>query len=489
MKFLKKYPVFLLLLAVFFCLHGLVENYELIYIKSLALTFFYTILFIAVVYFLLKLILKNKIYTALVTFLSCGYILFFGAFLDFVKQFNLVAWLSKYAVFLTVSFLLLGFLFFVLKRKIVLQEKVFYFLNLLFIVYVLFDVISLIIKINSIKSDNNFDYAIDKKTVQATPNVYLLLFDEYAGYESLRDSFGFKNDIFYNNLQKKGFEIVPTTANYNMTFFSISSLLNMKLIDSNYNANKLVAKDDINRIKEIKNATVVDCFQEMGYHFYNYSIFDIKNMPMPFANSYVKTNTNLITNKILPVRLLTDLGWNLMSSNKNNSIVENYLNKDNESNVAIEDKILQTTIPKSAKPSFTYAHFLLPHFPYYYDSIGNKLSNVVAFNDKLIYDKNYYLSYLKYANTQIEKMVTHLVAIDSSAIIVTMSDHGFHSYKSNENKSVFFNNFCAIRSPNQYKVSLAGHKSMVNIFPCIFNQYFGQRFPYHTDSTIFLQYR
>ena len=40
----------------------------------------------------------------------------------------------------------------------------------------------------------------DQTKVTQKPNVYFLLFDEYAGYKSLQDSFNFKNDSFYNYL-------------------------------------------------------------------------------------------------------------------------------------------------------------------------------------------------------------------------------------------------------------------------------------------------
>jgi len=64
-------------------------------------------------------------------------------------------------------------------------------------------------------------------SVRNKPNVYFLLFDEYPGYKSLVDSFGFHNDDLYHFLEEKEMRLLPTYTNYDLTLFSLSPILNI----------------------------------------------------------------------------------------------------------------------------------------------------------------------------------------------------------------------------------------------------------------------
>ncbi|MBK6634490.1 MAG: hypothetical protein IPG38_09350 [Chitinophagaceae bacterium] len=145
----------------------------------------------------------------------------------------------------------------------------------------------------------------DQSKVTQKPNVYFLLFDEYAGYKSLQDSFGFKNDSLYHFLKQKDFTELPTFANYDFTPFSMSSILNMQYVPENYNRSLLVQHDIHQRFGEIRNAHVFSIFRSMNYSIENYSIFDIKDNPALFrSNGLFPIHAALLTNKVFHNRLL-----------------------------------------------------------------------------------------------------------------------------------------------------------------------------------------
>jgi hypothetical protein len=488
MKILKSIPFYLLLLPLFFCLNGALENFEYIYFKEIAKVGIAVLIAIALFYFILFFSVKNANYAALITFFTASWILFFGAIFDMVKNIKFLSFLHTYTIFVPFMFcLIIGFIFFI-RNKNIFKEKMCYYLNVLLLLYCLYDLVSLIFvaakpKNQFVSNQINFDTTL----VKAKPNVYFLIFDEYPGYKSLADSFAFANDDLYHFLQAKDFKILPTFSNYNMTFYSMASTLNMNYISRPYIALQNTFNDDQDRIKEVKNAQVVQYFKSIGYSFTNYSIFDILDQPSVKGNSFVVSQATLLTHKIFFNRMLKDIGWHFITGKNKITFIENIYMKDKRNNAFIEKQLLETK-PVKNTPQFMYAHFNMPHTPFFYDSLGNPLPNATIFNESLHGDKSLTLSYLKYANTKIKNLVEVLCKKDSNAIVVVMSDHGWRGYKT---KGVitplYFNNICAVRFPNKNYLPMKESWSNVNFFRYLFNSQFNQKIPYLSDSSIFLK--
>ncbi len=487
MKALQKYPFFLFLLAIFFCLHGYVENYELVFVKSLFITFFYTLAFVLLLFIFCNVLFKQKQVAALASFCLGVYVLFFGAFFDFVKGIPSFSWLHAYKFFIPISLVLIVFLIFFVKRSENYRVKLFSFFNLLLIVFCTYDAVLISLKLKA-KGDAIGLTKIEIPAKQNKPNIYLLLFDEYPGYKSLENDFNFKNDFFYDSLKVNGFQFLPTSSNYNSTFFSVASLLNMQYVNNTYDSLIITAKEDFKRLVEIKNNKVTKTFKDIGYDINNLSIFDIGEIPSPYFNFFVKTNTDLITNKILHKRVFKDIGLQMLSnSDKYNSLLESYFLQNEVSNKNIEEEIQLISANNKNVPHFTYAHFLMPHFPYYFDSLGNKMNTKIVVDEKSLYNKIYFISYLKYVNTAILKMTNQIISKDSSAILIIISDHGFRNNTDSNLHASQFNNICAIRFPNTLKQDFSNIKSNVNLFPLLFNRLFNQKMPILPDSSIFLK--
>jgi arylsulfatase A-like enzyme len=147
---------------------------------------------------------------------------------------------------------------------------------------------------------------------------------------------------------------------------------------------------------------------------------------------------------------------------------------------------LQTTATKPARSTFCYAHFLLPHGPYFRDSSG-AFNSVELLPDT--YNKSLYASYLRYTNTIISRLVNNIVQQDKEAIIIVMSDHGFRDYKNNKAYTLpVFDNICALRIPDKKLLTYKDSWSTVNFFRYVLNSAYGQDIPYLKDSRIFLNY-
>jgi hypothetical protein len=64
------------------------------------------------------------------------------------------------------------------------------------------------------------------------PNIYYLVFDRYAGADTLREVHGFDNSPFLGELAKRGFSVEgDSRSNYPSTSLSLASSLNMSYLD------------------------------------------------------------------------------------------------------------------------------------------------------------------------------------------------------------------------------------------------------------------
>ena len=489
MKQLKNIAWFLPLVVVFFILHGIVENFGFIYFSELVKITLLIAGCVALFYLFIKIFIKDKLHAALVCFFISSWLLFFGAIFEWVKSVRFLYWLHSYTVF--VPFMLLVFLLFILfiRKKTKLWKKACFYLNVLLLIYCVFDICALILK--SVQPDNQAIYkpiSFDTAAVKIKPNVYLLLFDEYPGYKSLKDSFAFSNDALYQFFAEKEFKFLPFFSNYNMTFYSMASMLNMQYIDKPFIPLQNTFENDQQRLKEIKNAEVIQYFKAMGYRFINYSIFDILDQPSVKGNSFVISQATLITNKIFFNKILKDIGWNFIDGRYKLPYFKYIFMYEDRNNKFIEKSLRENKLQNSLSPQFIYAHFNMPHPPIFYDSIGNYLPIKIMLDQQSYFDKQNFLSQLKYTNTKIESLVTKICKNDPAAIVIVMSDHGYRGYNNaNTIEPLHFDNICAIRFPDKNYLPTKEKWSSVNFFRYLFNCEFNQQIPYVSDSSIFLK--
>ena len=489
MKQLKNTPWFLLLLVVFFVVHGSVENFEFLYFTEVMKIGAAILGFVALFFLITRLFIKNNVHAALVCFFISAWILFYGAIFGWIRSIQVLHFLHSYTVFVPLMLcIFIGFIFFIRKKKL-LQSKLCFYLNVLLLVYCLYDLSTLAFKwAGADKKKTVSNISFNAGVVKAKPNVYLLLFDEYPGYQSLKDSFAFANDSLYQFLEKKDFKFMPTFSNYNMTFYSMASMLNMNYISNTYQPLANTIDDDQQRLKEIKTAQAVKYFESMGYSFTNYSIFDILDQPSVKGNSFVVSQATLLTHKIFFNKMLKDIGWHFITGKYKIPFIENLFLKDDRNNKFIEKKLLETKADTASAPKFVYAHFNMPHPPIFCDSVGNYLSNAQIFNEELYEQRPFFLSYLKYANTKIKNLVQVICNNDPNAIVIVMSDHGYRGYNHGlVFNPLYFDNICAVRFPDKNYLPVKEKWSNVNFFRYLFNCQFNQQIPYLPDSSIFLK--
>jgi hypothetical protein len=260
----------------------------------------------------------------------------------------------------------------------------------------------------------------------------------------------------------------------------------MQYVDSNYNHQLLTQADIQARFGEIRNAEVFSIFRSMGYSIENNSIFDIKDNPaLSGSNPLFPIHSVLLTDKIFHKRLIKDLGWWFVTGKWQLPFMrEKFIYRDDAYNKKAEAMVLQSAEKKQAAPKFCYGHFFLPHGMYFRDSSG-AFNSISQMQD--LFNKPLYLSYLKYTNGVISKLVNTIVTNDPAAIVIVMSDHGFYNYNSpGDDDPDNYDNFCLVRFPGNNHQPYKDKWSNVNLFRYVFNCGFGQNLPYLKDSSIYV---
>jgi len=481
--FLKKYPLFLYLLPVFFVLHGSVENYDYVPFKDAILLIGVYLGFSLVFYFIFWLVYKNGLKAGVIAFLLMAFHFFFGTIQDGLRNIFAGLFVTKWAFVLPVSFCLLLLTIVSLKRSKKTFRKLAFYLNVLFVLLILIDLVWLAsksAKINEVAK--NLPGEFTACDTCAKPDVYVIIADEYPGNIQLKDLFNFDNAPFINQLSDRGFHVVPaSSSNYNYTPYSIASTLDMDYLAFDQRGNKPLLAYAYQRIG---NNKLLGFLQNHQYKFYNYSLSDFKGNPAHVKETFLPVKTRLITSQTFLSRLEKELGFHLILRSKEEMRKTVYANKEN--NEDLLRSVIQTSAEKTKQPKFVLTHLMMPHYPYYFDKNGNEypFESLIEGNQD---NHQHFVEYLEYSNKKLLELVDNVLKNASSPpVIVLMGDHGFRHFRQPVDTKYYFTNLVSVYLPGKNYSAFGDSLSNVNLFRVVLNTTFGQQLHYLKDSTIIM---
>ena len=371
--FIKTWPVYLLLLPVFFVLHGFNRNYNSVTAaEALVLTLLYlaATLIIAGISWL---IYRDLAKSCLIAFFIMAWHFFFGNMQDALKDLSPQTFVSQYRFMLPAGFFLfLALAIWLKRRKRSLQSFISY-LNIVLLVCLLIDTSRLVVNLSDPPKNKTLNPATVTYTICDTckkPDIYLLLFDQYAGNTALKEVFNFDNTAFKNELERRGFFFTKNSiSNYNLTPFSMASILNMDYLTPEMGVKKNLNVGYCYRM--ISKSRVLQLLSENGYSFHNYSVFDFPGQQAKKYGAFFPYGQDLISMQTFTSRLTRDIRSDILHGK--------FGFKGIQKKIAYEylyfnDKIFELTREiadrQASSPRFIYSHFIMPHYPYYFDSKG-----------------------------------------------------------------------------------------------------------------------
>jgi hypothetical protein len=506
--FLERWGIHSFLLPIFFILHNYKQYYGLVS-GEVAIKTLFKILIIFLIFFLLLWALTRNINKTLQLLTLMGVVfLFYGVIKDFFQLTLHAYFISRYVVLLPL--VLISTI--ILTRRIIKKKdyrKSNLFQNALLLIFIFIDGVMLLFSDNSfflrrnLLTKNAYTKLDRLPNPSSRPDVYYLLFDSYPGTFFLRDYMDYDNSSFNTALKEEGFHVLEDPkSNYNRTAFSMAATLNFEYLRNIRSFSPISSRDYNHARLTIEESLVPKIFKHYNYAFYNLSVFDIDGTPsIRRENFLTMPEQNVLLYNTLIERLKNDLLWNLvtgkyaigavqkMAERKADELASELEEKKDFNNTII-DSILKIPLQKTGLPKFVYAHFYLPHPPFFYDENGksNDLKYVVT--DESLRNKSLFLSYLKYTNKIILEITGKIIqAGGNKALIVLQSDHGFRDFEGGPGKpELFFKNYSAFYFPDKNYSALYDTMSNINTFPVLFNKYFNTKIALQKDTSVFLSY-
>lgn len=483
--FLTRYPCFLPLIPIFFVLHGFLENFGFITVNEALLLAGIYCLGTAIVFILFHLYYRNPIKASLMAAFIMMVYLFFGAGLDFLLSH--IPFMGKYSVVMTLLLVLFFFLLFRLKKAVALQRPML-LLNLIFIVFVLVDLAGVTArfihptanKLAALPVANSYR-PLPPQTEK--PDIWFLIFDEYASSLSLQEQYGYHNNLDAW-LEEKGFKVNPKSySNYPYTLASAASILNMSYLGGLKDVTTITGKEMNYCLGLIKNNETIKFLSAQGYEIANCSPFDLAGHPARAEETLLPIKTKLITSNTMYNRVMKDMLWIFFKTP-----LKKWFNDRTHGTGRVNDRLLQLlhaqTTRKEGHPLFVYGHIYMPHAPFFTDSSGRPRSMAEVLDS--VQTPADYLSYLAYTNTQIKQLITGIQAhTGGKAVIVLMGDHGFRLH-TRQNLRQNYQNLNAVYLPDHDYHLFYDSITCVNQFRVLFNTLFHQSLPLVKDSTHFL---
>ncbi len=486
---MRAWPFFLLLLPFFFMLHMLNENFAPGLGATVLEQVFLYFAIALVLNFFFFLLLKEVRKAALVSLFLLSFNFFFGSLHDGLKSIaGEQIFLAKYVFIVPLIIILTAALVIGLKRTKKDISKVYLFLNILLFTLFAFEWVQLLPKIfqkNNSVSGHSQQF-IDCDTCKQ-PDVYVIIADEYAGRQELKDVFSFDNTTFETELGSRGFHLVNNSrSNYNATVYSMASLFNTGYINLSVKT-KVTQGDILLCTNLIDNSRVGSFFQSRGYTISNYSFFDFQDRENAVISHLFSAPGKIITDQTFVSRFAKEAGFNFFSKVK----IKIDEGKDYYENLRNDEKIdsltKKTVLQDKGKPKFVYAHFARPHAPFYFNREGKPFtadSHLQGFARKKIE----YTEYLLYTNKQLLNLVDHIVNESTKPpVILLASDHGCRFLPGEVANEYNFMNLCAVLLPGSNYEQFYNGMSTVNTFRAILNSTFGQQLAMQKDSTVYLQ--
>lgn len=364
-------------------------------------------------------------------------------------------------------------------------------LNLIGAVLVLMNVVPILV-VQESASAAEFKFpalsdGLDAGASGSERDVYYVIFDRYAGAETLSNLYGFDNSAFYRWLSNQGFTVTSDAlANYPQTTHSLASSLNMSYLDDLASVQGVGSSEWAPIRGLLQDSAVARTFQAMGYKYEHIgSWWDGTAFDRSADDNYVYG--------VYTEFLGAFVGTTALPALERQFGIQPGFDKEEWDRVHYQVRALNE-IAANPEPTFTFAHFLLPHPPYIFHADG---SFVASDSSRPV--EQAYIDQLQYSNHVIEQIVSSLQAGPGpSPIIVIQSDEGPYPPASDRSSEILNWSWSkasdvelgrklrilnAYYLPGDLRTRPYPAITPVNTFRLILNDYFGAELPLLPDRT------
>ena len=485
MKTIIKPVILPVLFAIYPALLHYANNVEIVKLDSLSRMILFNLLLSIVIYLIIFAFNKKRAHnSALAAFI---FLIFFNTygllFNALIQQDRNVRHIYGLPLFILVA-ILATWLFIKVNNE--LSRNLWNIFTVIFFILSVFNVIRIVpseVKKIDRRTTPAKQTPIEQSNGKNYPDIYYLVFDEFAGFESMRQYW--KNtqvDEFVEYLSDRGFFVAEDSHSTDHTGDTMHQMA-MRL---NYQRYPNENNDHDIHYRAIANNKVMNYLKDQGYTTIT---FDDVRGPFGYeAKDPIQADINFEDDpEIIKINYLFDEYGTLVADNTMLLAFSQYYKAANPA-LKGHKNMIHFTANKLGElsddnPIFVYVHLLFPHTPFMFDENGRSI------NQEFHENWDYYLGNYMYSVKIIQQIVDDLLLDadpDNPPVIILQSDHGarFGSSTPSEDeihtdfpwkfKSLILN---AIYLPQCENAILTHNMDPINTFPIIFNCLFNDQIP------------
>jgi hypothetical protein len=263
-------------------------------------------------------------------------------------------------------------------------------------------------------ADLQLDFSEYEAAHQTPPDIYYIILDRYANAGTLSDDYDFNNDDFLNQLTAEGFYVANESfANHVRTPDSLAASLNMEYVDYMDES----SSDMLSLNQKVKDNAVQRLLKSAGYEFIQVGSWWDPTRENGFAdvniNYCARTSqfSEYILTSTMPYSVCAELG-----------IIDELTQRQWKRTGLEFDELAKIPTEYKGTPTFTFAHFMISHPPYSFDSDGSYLSPEEA---KKNGDQDDYVNAIVATNDMVMDLVRQLKSTSEvPPIIILQGDEG-----------------------------------------------------------------
>lgn len=262
-------------------------------------------------------------------------------------------------------------------------------------------------------------------------NIFYIILDRYADQRTLSEIYGFDNSEFTDMLSMNGFFVASNSgSNYPFTAQSLSSSLNMAYHFVPENKEAINGNDLVPFYRLIRNNLVTSVLKQLGYTYVHLGSWWMPSETSPLADeNFQTTNLSRINLSFLHRSVIKPLLYVFNSASARDSIDPDQCDRVPQKLQRIKD------LSSTDKPTFVFAHFLLPHDPFVFDKNG-RCKRAEETNSLSIREN--YLDHLQYSNLLVKQIVESLLNQPGpKPIIIIQADEGPYPIRYRKNEDSF----------------------------------------------------
>lgn len=453
-------------------------NIEMLNLRQTLIPLVFAFLLALLVFFLSHLVMKSKIKASL---LSTGFLILFWNY-DLLYQGLHIFLGFRQRTVLVVALLLFALLLFLLKRAVKV-EKLAVINTVLVVVFSFLVAINLLtivpaeINKSGVRTEiieDGREFRVESELTKA-PDIFLLIFDEYARIDTMQAEWGYDNSDFADHLAGEDFFLATgSRVRYTSTILTMPELLNITHYSSEMPAEEL--------IHLYYNSYLVSYFHHKGYDVYFLDGYShplrgtlpdyIEYISFQDTQGYVYNFFHDAFNALLLDRSILGPFEHLFGFNQPGLFYY-------EGNRAFFEYI-KHDFPERESPKFVFAHLWFPHLPYVFDREGNLTNNRVHFFQYLEQSpeerREMYLEQYIYATEIMKAMIEAIKEKNKrDVIIIFQSDHGPRADSAgSEEPDNAFKVLNAIYFPDGDYSDLHEDITPVDTMRVVLNQFFGE---------------